>query len=48
MEVQITKNMGKKKGKLLLKIEEISGGKAHTNTQKFIRKVASFKNSLVT
>ena len=30
-------NSGKGKGKLLLKIEEISGGKAHTNTLKLYK-----------
>ena len=30
---------GKGKGKLLLKNEEISGGKAHTNAQKLIRNI---------
>ena len=29
----------KGKGKLLPKIEEISGGKAHTNTQKLIQNI---------
>ena len=29
------------KGKLLTKIEEISGGKAHTNTRKFIRNIST-------
>ena len=33
-EVRITQKNRKRKGKLLLKNEEISGGKAHTNTQK--------------
>ena len=30
---------GKGKGKLLLKIEEISGGKEHTNTWKLIQDI---------
>ena len=30
----IIQNMGKEKGKLFLKIEEISGGRVHTNTWK--------------
>ena len=33
-KVRITQKNRKRKGKLLLKNEEISGGKAHTNTQK--------------
>ena len=32
IEVRITQKMEKRQGKLLLKNEEISGGKAHTET----------------
>ena len=35
---------GKGKGKLFLKIEEISGGKAHTSTQKLIQNILMVTN----
>jgi hypothetical protein len=36
--------MGKERKKLLPKIEEIFGGKAHTNTWKLIRNINIFLN----
>ena len=38
-DVRVTQKMGGKKGKTLNKNEEISGGKAHTNTQKLIQNI---------
>ena len=40
-EVQITQNIGKGMGKLLPKIEEVSRGKAHTNTRNLIRNIST-------
>jgi len=43
-EVQITRNKGKGKGKLLPKIEEISGGKAHVNSLKLNQNILMVTN----
>ena len=39
-KIRITQTKGKGEGKLP-KIEEISGGKAHTNTRKLIRNIST-------